>query len=235
MRIAFLLFLGIHLVQSIAHGLIFRDSAPSKLLGGAFLVLQSAVFIIASYIAYQAGVFSRDLVNPVFIALGVLGGHLVFGVSLLITHRSVHDAGGHFLNIRAIWEFGIEHPYVPTRFFYVAIGEEIIWRVAAQDLAIQYIGVPGGIAVVAVAFSLVHKHFFTNNMVVSTEFLAFSLLMGAVYFWSGSLILVIAIHALRDIEIAYLELVIKSHELGDADQAAAEFEESYTRGLGDHS
>ena len=89
------------------------------------------------------------------------------------------------------------------------------------------VGLAAGIVLIAAAFVVVHKHFFENTWYVSVEFCAFALLIGVLYYWTESFILVIVIHALRDIEIAYLEYLVKVEELGDEAQAAHAIEQAY--------
>ena len=71
---------------------------------------------------------------------------------------------------------------------------------------------------------MVHAHFFRNSLTQSVEFVMFALLLGVLYWLTGSLIFVIAIHAIRNIEIAYLEFLGKLEELGDEGEALREIE-----------
>jgi membrane protease YdiL (CAAX protease family) len=239
----FLVLLAVHTVYALRKSLAKPRTEDGALdLSLRFsVVFQSVIFILAAVLAYRGGVISRDLVSPVAIAIGLLAGHLIFGISLLVTHRSIEDAHSHFLDFNSLWDFVAEHPYVLSRFIYVGISEEIIWRAAAQPaLSGLFKGMLGGgvdsgwaavaaVGVVAVAFSVVHDHFFQNGLLVTVEFLGFALLLGGLYYWTGSLIMVIIIHAVRDIEIAYLEYAINVHELGDEEKAAKEVEKVYRR------
>jgi hypothetical protein len=54
----------------------------------------------------------------------------------------------------------------------------------------------------------------------------FAELLGVLYWLTGSLIFVIAVHAIRNIEIAYLEFLGKLEELGDEEAALREVEHS---------
>ena len=84
--------------------------------------------------------------------------------------------------------------------------EEIIYRVAVQGALITLLGRPvAAIVIVAIVFSVVHRHFFYNHVVDSVEFLAFSLLLGGLYYWTGSLMLVVMIHTVRNFEIVYFD------------------------------
>jgi len=184
----------------------------------AFLsaTFQSLLFVGGCYLGYQEGIFSRDLISPVWIGVGLLAGHAIFGMSLLATHHSLHDARQHLSNVRGVWDYIVENPQVLMQFLSVSIGEEIIYRVGGQPLAISLFGGRAALGIVAVAigFSLVHEHFFRNDFSQSAEFLVFSLVLGVLYYVTGSLVLVIVIHAVRNIEIAMLEHEARVEETG---------------------
>ena len=226
MTYVFMGLLAVHLAQALAvnRGAAVRRSGVTYL----FVASQLPLFAVACYIGFQEGVFSRQLVSPVYIAGGLVLGHLIFAASLFATHRAWRDVWAHLFDFGGLWRFSVDNPIVLYRFISVAVAEELIWRVAAQTIVISWTGsAVAGIALIAVAFSVVHKHFFQNSVGVSLEFLGFSLAVGALYYWTGSLILVIVIHAVRDIEIAYLEYAIKLDETGDEEAAVREIENQY--------
>lgn len=227
--IAFYALLAAHVLHSlIANRRPAAASARRAPLGA--VLTQAPLFFVSCYLAADLGAFSRQLISPVYIALGVVAGHLIFCASLMATHGNLRDVAGHLFDLSPLWDFITRSPLVLMRFLSVAVGEELIWRVAGQTLLIQTVhSVFWGVIVIALAFSVVHKHFFVNSVGVSLEFLGFALLIGALYLWTGSLILVIAVHAVRDIEIAYLEYLVKVDELGDEDKALEEFERSLLR------
>lgn len=244
----FLLFLGGHVAHSLAANAGGKPKAggPSAFTAFVMLVepfavvclsglrrqkppltvvafLQTGLFILGCYFGYRCGVFSRELVSPFYIALGLVVGHLVFGVSLLLTHQCLRDAAIHFLDVGAIWRYAADTPRVLLQFTAVGVAEEIIYRVGAQPVLIRWMGDPlAGILAVAVVFAMVHEHFFRNPAGQSLEFLGFAILLGALYYWTGSLILVIVIHAVRNIEIAFLEHVVRVDELGGEKENARE-------------
>lgn len=194
------------------------------------LVIQMPLFFLACYFGVQEGVFSRQLVSPAYIALGLLAGHLIFGLSLLITHRSLKDSWTHFFDFGSLWDFAMDSPFVLTRFLGVAFGEEMIYRVAAQSVLLVLLPSPPlAILIVAGCFVVVHRHFFKNDFAVGLEFIGFAILLGVLYYLTNSFILVAVIHALRDIEIAYIEYLIRVEELGDEALAAQELEQAYSR------
>lgn len=229
----FLSVLGLHGVSSLWKNLRLRrekkadDSADVGRRKPHILtvLMQAALFYIGCYFGYRYGVFSRELISPLYIGMGLIAGHMVFGVSLLMTHREWREVWSYFFDFSSLWNFSMESPLVLTRFVSVAVAEEIIYRVAAQPLLIELTGSTwAGIAIVVGLFCVVHTHFFVNSFVVSLEFIAFAVLVGVLYWWTGSLILVIVIHAVRNIEISHLEYLIRLDELGDEEKAMAETE-----------
>ncbi len=234
----FIAFLVAHVAFSLATNPFQADGQPRGRVRMIHVLMQGPLFWLATFIAWDQGVFSRQLVSPVYIAIGLVAGHLIFGLSLLATHLSWRDALTHFFDFGPIWNFTMDSPVVLTRFLGVAVAEELIWRVAAQTLVIAFMAqwmsgaaaAFAGILLVAAAFVVVHKHFFENTWHISLEFVAFALVIGFLYYWTGSFILVVVIHALRDIEIAYLEYLIKIEELGDEEQAAKAIEQTYMPG-----
>ena len=187
--------------------------------------MQSALLLIACVLGFQHEAFSRDLVSPLHVGAGLLAGHLVFGASLLATQRSVRETFDHLIDLDALWSFVVENPAVLMQFAGVAVAEEIIYRVGAQPMLLEWTGSPAlSILAVALGFSLVHEHFLRNSFGQSAEFLAFAILLGLLYYWTGSLILVIVIHAVRNIEIALLEHWVRADELGSEEAAIRETE-----------
>ena len=204
-----------------------RNHAPP-----AAIALHVPLFLVACYFGSKQGIVSRDIVSPVHIGAGLLLGHLIFGVSLFITHRKLGDTLFHFLDLRALGAFLVEIPSLIFRFLIVSITEELVYRVAAQTLLITMTGLPWfAIGLVALAFSLVHSHFLRKDVADSLEFLGFSLLLGTLYYWTGSFILVVVVHWLRNIEIVYIEYLEKVRELHDEGAALESIERCYWRGV----
>ena len=233
MTILFFTMLGVHTIHSLA----FRNRKAENLSPahrGFVVVNQSLIFLAAIYLAHDAGLINRALWAPWAIALGVVLGHAIFSLSVVVTHWSfaapksaLSDGWELLCDVPGLFRFLKEHPYVLSKYFYVALSEELIWRGVAQPMAIETLGWAIGIVLIALAFSVVHDHFLRNSTGVSLEFLAFSIAVGGLYYATGSLTIVILVHMLRDVEIAYLEFVVKVHELGDERLAHQSIEESY--------
>ncbi len=177
------------------------------------IVLHTPLLLVACYLAFQRGAVSRELVSPLYVCAGLFAGHLIFGLSLFATHCNLPDTLYHMCKPGPVWEFLVENPRIIMRFAGVSVAEEIVYRAAAQPLLIEATGsVAAGIAGIAVVFAVVHKHFFRNAPGQSAEFVAFAIALGVLYYLTGSLILVIVIHAVRNIEIAYLESFAEDDE-----------------------
>lgn len=199
------------------------------------LATQLPLFYLSVYFAFVFGAFSRELLSPLHIGAGLVAGHIVFALSLTCTHGNPGDSWEHFLDLGGLWDFVVELPGVVTRCFTVAFAEELIWRVALQALLVERAvafatnrwgegaapwAVVVAIAAVAFLFHASHRHFFDNSVAGWLEFLVFAFVLGLIYHYTFSLVLVIAIHALRNIETTYLEYLIKVEELGDRERAA---------------
>lgn len=179
------------------------------------VALQTPLFALACWYGAGHGLFSRDWVSPLSIAFGLLGGHIVFGLSLLVTHRNLGEIAGHLGDVSGFGRFVRDHPDTLFRLLLVSISEEVIYRGTAQPILMDWLGhAAAGIAVVAGAFAVVHWHFFRNPPLQSLEFAGFSLLLGALYYATGSIMLVVVIHTVRNLEIAYLEYLIDLEEQG---------------------
>lgn len=219
MNAAFIALLAIYVIAAL---FLNRRAVPGA--GGTpgfpGFALQAPLLILAIVYAWRSGVFSRDLVAPWAIGLGLAGGHVIFGLSLLVTDRNLRAAASHLLDMGALWNFLAESPALLFRMLAVSLAEELIYRVAAQGMLLEWTGSPPiAIVVVAAAFAVVHWHFFRNPPLQSAEFMGFALLLGTLYHWSGSFVLVVAIHTVRNLEILYLEYLVKLEELGDVGAA----------------
>lgn len=186
-----------------------QASAITRLFYLAGGVLQTVLLAMACYTAYRDGVLGRSLFDPEWVILGLLSGHVVFGISLLFSHRSLEttaDIARYVLDFKAPARFAARSPRQLFACLDISLIEELVYRVAAQGMLLALTGNPWiAIPVTAAVFAAVHRHFFYNHIVDSIEFLAFSLLLGALYYWTGSLMLVVLIHTVRNLEIVFFD------------------------------
>lgn len=202
-------------------------------------IMHAPLLIIAIVYGVQHDLWTRDLVSPAHWMVGFIAGHLLFALAVLITHASTRDAWETLKDVRDFCSFVLNAPSVISRYVTIAFGEEVIWRMGGQSIFIAlmapYLGqnaVYAGIGLVALLFTLAHEKVIKRGWLVAIEFLLFSVIIGAVYHFTGSIALCMAIHFIRDLEIVYGEYVEKVHEWGDRERASDFIDRRYDmRGL----
>jgi membrane protease YdiL (CAAX protease family) len=185
------------------------------------------MYLLALYIGVTDGLISRELLSPLYIGLGLALGHLAFGLAILMVDNTVRDTLSYLADVKSFWGFAFQSPTVLTKFLHVAISEELIWRHAAWTSLAALTGAPLLAAgVIAVEFTVEHRNRFEGGVKwrAAAEFLVFSLLLGLLYWWTRSFVLVVVIHAIRDIEVTYLDFCEKYEECGDEEEALRETE-----------
>lgn len=204
--------------------------------------LQAPLMATAVWIANDSGVLSRDLVNPLFVALGMAIGYAVHGASLLVTNLSrdyrglAAGLGEYFGEWARRGRYFTDTPEVFFLLVMNSIVEETIYRGAAQPLLAQATDSPWlAVGVVAVLFSAGHRHFLRGRLIESVEFLLYALLLGSLYHWTGSLILVIVVHTVRNFELHFQKFLIKVEELGNEEEAIAAAEKELRRAAPENS
>ena len=186
-------------------------------------LMQSPLVVLSFVLAWRYGALDRSFFSLPMILLGLGAGHAIFALSVLATHRNASDAFAVFADLPGAGRFFTENPNVSLRIFNLSLTEELIYRVALQHLSIALLGFWPGLLVTALLFGLSHEHLFRNHTWETAEFLVFSVLLGALYYATGSLVLVVMIHAVRNFEIAIIEFNGRVHAL-DGDEAAAQHE-----------
>lgn len=215
MTAAFLVLWAIYTLYSLIRNLYGAEkgAVPAQ-------VLQTLLVLLALRWAWVSGALSRGLWSPVDIAGGIVLGHLLFAVSLAITHQHLGDVGRHAFDVRGIAGFVRKAPEICVRFFGVAAIEELVYRAAAQEMLM---GMPGGalaaIGVTAACFCVLHNHFLKNGLVSAFEFVLFTLVIGVMYYYTSSLALVVLVHWVRNVESAYLDYCALVEDTHDEEEA----------------
>lgn len=191
------------------------------------VLFQLPLFCIAFYLAVHFQELDRRLFSLLELVPGLLLGHVVFALSVLATHGSLADTWDVLSDMRHLQRFFVNNPNLVMRTVQLAFTEELIYRAALQSLLVLWWGAPAAILVTALLFALSHEHVLQNTWRETAEFAAFSLLLGALYYATSSLAAVIAIHAVRNFEIAGLEFSARAQELDDEDAAQQELDKKY--------
>lgn len=203
------------------------ENAPGRRPRARTVLLQTPLFLTACWFAVDAGALGRSLVQPGYVLAGALAGYAVHAVSLLVTNGVQHlrellpALGGYFFSWRGRWNYFVENPVVMGMLAVNSIVEEILYRAAAQPLLIAATGRPwASILLVAILFSAAHQHFLRGPLLEGVEFLAYAVLLGALYYATGSLVFVMVIHTVRNFELYYQQFLI-DNEKPDNGAAAA--------------
>ncbi|MBP8131658.1 MAG: CPBP family intramembrane metalloprotease [Candidatus Hydrogenedentes bacterium] len=178
--------------------------------------LQTPLLAAALWLAFERGVLSRGLFSPLGIAGGLAAGYLAHAVSLFVTNAST-DVRGLLRSLRLYFlrgsrrgAFFAGRPGPMFALLHNSIVEEIIFRAVAQPLLIAATGLSAvSICMVAFLFAVGHEHAVRRPRIESFEFLAYSVLLGALYHWTGSLILVIVVHTVRNFELQYQQHLLR--------------------------
>lgn len=196
----------------------------------ALYVLQAAMLVLACWWAARTGVFSRYLWSPLDVAGGLVAGHLLFVLSLLLVSGSRTLAAEQLTGIRGVLEFMRRTPGLMFRFLGICIIEETVYRAAAQPMLLQATGSPTlAIAATAAGFCFVHPRPFRKGWAASLEFVAFALLIGILYHVTASLTFVVLVHFVRNAETTCLDYRALLDEHCDQDAALRALEAECTQ------
>lgn len=189
-------------------------------------VLQGVVLVVAAVWAWNQHLLTRYLWSPFDLSLGILLGHGLFFLSLLLTHRRAGDVWRVFISLREILQFMVRVPAFSVRMVGLCFVEELVYRVTGQSILIRLLPYEWmAILLTAVAFSLMHGHFFRSGWGSALEFFLFSLLIGMIYAFTLSIALVVMIHFVRNLESSYLDYHAMLQEGLDPDEACNLIEE----------
>jgi membrane protease YdiL (CAAX protease family) len=220
---AFLVLFALYLAQTVVTHYRNRklEEPPRPSLFRA--LMQSPLVVLSFLLAWRYGALDRAFFSLPMIALGLLAGHAIFALSVLTTHRNARDAWAVFTDWDSARAYFVNNPNVSLRIFHLSLTEELIYRVVLQHLTMAFVGFWPGLLMTALLFGLSHEHLFRNHTWETAEFLVFSVLLGAVYYATGSLVLVVMIHAVRNFEIAIIDFNGRVHAL-DGNEAEAQRE-----------
>ncbi|MBI1319209.1 MAG: CPBP family intramembrane metalloprotease [Candidatus Hydrogenedens sp.] len=224
---AFLVLFALYLAQTVAAHYRNRKSDqphPPTLFRA---LMQSPLVILSFVLAWHYHALDRGVFSLPMIVAGLLVGHVIFAISVYATHRDWDDALAVFLDWESLRDYFVNNPNVSFRIVNLSLTEELIYRVVLQHLTITHLGFWPGLLLTALLFGLSHEHLFRNHTRETAEFLVFSVLLGAVYYATGSLVLVVAIHAVRNFEIAIIDFNGRAHDLGSEAEAQRELDRAY--------
>lgn len=127
----------------------------------------------------------------------MLGGAVLFLGSVLLT---TNTPGRYFT--RCMASFPRNQGLVLLRLALLApLHEEFVWRIGAQTLLAGWLGSTPAVLIVATSFTLWHRHRVGTNLRLQAELFLFSLVLGFGLITASDPLLVIALHAVRNVLI----------------------------------
>lgn len=187
-------------------------------------VSQFALLLISIIYLFNYTIFPRNLLFFPTWLMGILIGHLLYTLGLILTSWNLQMVS-HLISFLNILKFCFLSPLILSRTFTGAVIEEVIYRGFFQAILADYFkSYLIGILIVAIGFSLVHKHIFKSSLLQSVEFFVFSIVLGVLYYFTYDLGLVTMVHFWRNMSTNYLDYLEKIEENRDSEQAISEFE-----------
>lgn len=145
--------------------------------------------------------------NPLWLISGLLTGHLLFFVSLIINRLSLKEALKFSLPFKSIYRYYLSHKLIVRKYFFVSLYEEFLWRGTIQYLlGSSYLAV----TITAFLFTITHVRQRGNNVFEILDLLLFAFLLGLLFFCYQNILFVIILHAIRNINISYYHSICSS-------------------------
>jgi hypothetical protein len=137
----------------------------------------------------------------IFLLLGIIGGQLLFYLSLVLSKLSVKRAIPQIYSIRDMCRLIMDKKRDVVESMAMVAREELLWRCAIQ----QILGNTWpAVSITAICFSLVHLDLKEDTFYVShcLDLLIFSFILGILFHYFNNFYLVVAIHFVRNMNIA---------------------------------
>jgi len=139
--------------------------------------------------------------RPLLIPVALLCGQLLYMAAVLATKLSVREALSAAVPSANIATTCRRRPLLLVQYCFMVTYEEFLWRATAQRfLEDMLANAPVAILITACLFTLLHQKMLDHN-VEKIEFLVFSVVLGLVYYLTASLLFVVLVHAVRDVNV----------------------------------
>ena len=171
----------------------------SKLSRGNF-VLGNALVVAGLLLNWQAFRGTPPF-RPLLIPVALLCGQLLYMAAVLATKLSIKEALSAALPSASIAVTCRKRPLLLAQYCFMVTYEEFLWRATAQRFFGDILtSAPGAILITACLFTLLHQKMLHHN-VEKMEFLIFSVVLGLIYYYTASLLFVVLVHAVRDVNV----------------------------------
>ena len=139
--------------------------------------------------------------RPLLIPVALLVGQLLYMAAVLATKLSIKEALSAALPSANIAITCRKRPLLLAQYCFMVTYEEFLWRATAQRFFADIVtSASGAILITACLFTLLHQKMLDHN-VEKIEFLVFSVVLGLIYYYTASLLFVVLVHAVRDVNV----------------------------------
>jgi len=171
----------------------------SKLSRGNFVL--GNVLVVAGLVLNWQAFRGTPPFRPLLIPVALLCGQLLYMVAVLATRLSVKEAVSAALPSANIATTCRKRPLLLAQYCFMVTYEEFLWRATAQRFFADVLtSASVAILITACLFTLLHQKMFDHN-VEKIEFLVFSVVLGLIYYYTASLLFVVLVHAVRDVNV----------------------------------
>jgi membrane protease YdiL (CAAX protease family) len=166
------------------------------------LVLRTVLLLLGVALNWQAFRGTPPF-RPLLIPLALVCGQLLYVGAVFATGLSLKEAAHAAMPSPNIAVSFVRHPVLLLQYCFFATFEEFLWRATAQPFLTLLLS-NTGIAVImtALLFTILHTKMFTHD-VEKIEFMLFSVILGLIYHLTGSLLFVVLVHLVRDLNIKF--------------------------------
>ncbi len=139
--------------------------------------------------------------RPLLIPVALVCGQLLYMAAVLATRLSIKEAVAAAVPSANIATTCRRRPLLLVQYCFMVTYEEFLWRATAQRfLEDTLANAPAAILITACLFTLLHQKML-DHTVEKMEFLVFSVILGLIYYMTASLLFVVLVHAVRDVNV----------------------------------
>ena len=166
------------------------------------LVLRNVLLLLGVALNWQAFRGTPPF-RPLLIPLALVCGQLLYVGAVFATGLSLKEAVHAAVPSPNIAVSFVRHPMLLPQYCFFATFEEFLWRATAQPFLTLLISNTGiALVMTALLFTILHTKMFTHD-VEKIEFMVFSVILGLIYHLTGSLLFVVLVHLVRDLNIKF--------------------------------
>jgi membrane protease YdiL (CAAX protease family) len=171
----------------------------SKVSRGNFVL--GNILVVAGLVLNWQAFRGTPPFRPLLIPIALLCGQLLYMAAVLATKLSIKEAVSAAVPSANIATTCRRSPLLIVQYCFMVTYEEFLWRATAQRfLEDMLANAPAAILVTACLFTLLHQKMLDHNM-EKIEFLVFSVVLGLIYYLTASLLFVVLVHAVRDLNV----------------------------------